>query len=485
MYALYNATIFYTTDGREPDSDSPVYTGPLTINSVLEPTVLKAVAMKSGWTNSETVTAKYYILPYVHVSAPVINLQSGLYDNDISIEISCATPEATIRYTCDGSNPDLTSDIYISALELSSHSIIKAAAYKPGMIKSDIAMAEYSFQAAQPVILPAAGAYMQTQMISISCLTSNSDIRYTFDNTEPDINSNLYTGSLELTSSAIVKAKAFRSGFNASKTVSKEYILPGEFVYIPPGTFNMGRATGSGMSGETPVHSVSLSGYNMGKYEVTQETWQAVMGNNPSMFTGSYKKPVERVSWYAAMVFCNKLSVLLGMTPVYSISGSTDTDVWGPIPTVNTQSWNGAYCYWANNGFRLPSEAEWEYAARGAANTPDYLYSGSNTIDDVAWYNLNSEGKSHEIGLKIPNGIGIYDLTGNVWEWCWDWYNESYYLSSPVNNPTGPGIGNWRVLRGGSWSYQAYYCRNAMRYMASPYYNNAANLGLRLSYRDN
>lgn len=215
-------------------------------------------------------------------------------------------------------------------------------------------------------------------------------------------------------------------------------------VAVKGGTFTMGATseqTGAD-SDESPTHLVTLSDYYIGETEVTQELWQAVMGSNPSNFTGNLQRPVERVSWNDCQTFITKLNVLTGET------------------------------------FSLPTEAEWEYAARGGNKAQGYLYSGSNTIDDVAWYTTNSSSTTHPVKTKQANELGIYDMSGNVWEWCADWYGS--YSSSAQTAPVGPSSGSYRVLRGGRWNLNATYCRVANRDYNTPssvysYY------GLRLS----
>ncbi|MBQ7951520.1 MAG: SUMF1/EgtB/PvdO family nonheme iron enzyme [Alistipes sp.] len=188
-----------------------------------------------------------------------------------------------------------------------------------------------------------------------------------------------------------------------------------DMVFVKGGTFTMGATSEQGADAyddEKPAHSVTLSDFYIGKYEVTQAQWRAVMGSNPSSFKGD-NLPVENVSWNDIQKFIQKL---------------------------NTQT---------GKEFRLPTEAEWEYAARGGSKSRGYKYSGSNNIGDVAWYSGNSGSKTHPVGQKQPNELGIYDMSGNVWEWCSDWYGS--YSSSSQTNPKGPNSGDYRVLRGGDW----------------------------------
>ncbi len=187
-----------------------------------------------------------------------------------------------------------------------------------------------------------------------------------------------------------------------------------EFVWVQGGCFQMGDTFGGGDSDEKPVHEVCVDGFWMGKYEVTQGEWEKIMGSNPSQFKGS-RRPVEQVSWNDCQEFIRKLN---------SRSGKR---------------------------YRLAYEAEWEYAARSGGKNEKY--SGGNNADPVAWYGSNSGGRTHDVGTKASNGLGIYDMSGNVYEWCEDWYGENYYGNSPRNNPEGPGSGSDRVFRGGSWDY--------------------------------
>ena len=164
--------------------------------------------------------------------------------------------------------------------------------------------------------------------------------------------------------------------------------------------------------------------------------------------------PVNYVSWYDVLVYCNKLSMQEKLTPCYSINGSTNPEYWGKVPTSSDATWNEATCDFNANGYRLPTEAEWEWLARGGEN---YLHAGSKNEDDVAWYtsNTNDTG-TREVKTKAPNGYGLYDMSGNVYEYCWDWYDDDISDSTPADGATS---GNYRVLRGGSWFVKEFVCR--------------------------
>ena len=252
-----------------------------------------------------------------------------------------------------------------------------------------------------------------------------------------------------------------------------------EMVRVAGGTFTMGSPdTEVNRDSDETQWQITLTGFSMGKYEVTQEQYETVMESLPSSLTGdTYGKgdnyPVYYVSWYDALVFCNKLSVLEGLTPAYRIDGETDPDEWGTVPTSwdADSPWNSVEIVAGSTGYRLPTEAQWEYAARGGQSANGYkIYSGSDTIDDVAWYSGNngSSGEptygTKEVGTKNPNELGIYDMSGNVWEWCWDWYGAYPTTSTPAEtDPVGASSGSFRVFRGGDWSNPALYARSASR----------------------
>lgn len=257
---------------------------------------------------------------------------------------------------------------------------------------------------------------------------------------------------------------------------------------LPTGTFQMGST--AGYADEKPVHGVTISkGYFMGRHEVTQQLYFAVMEKNPSSFkTGTENEepqegglPVENVSWYDAVVFCNELSELMELEPVYSKGGTTDTSQWGDVPTSSDEGWNKIECNWNANGYRLPTEAEWEYAARAGDDTTNArTWSGTKTDADLEEYAYSYEGsdsKTHQVGTKKPNSLNLYDMSGNVWEWCWDWYGD--YSDESVRDPQGGSSGDIRVYRGGSWIDGPENCTVSRRLYRDPCYRDY-NLGFRL-----
>lgn len=221
--------------------------------------------------------------------------------------------------------------------------------------------------------------------------------------------------------------------------------IPFCMIQVDGGTFKMGaisRQRVDAFNRELPVREVTLSTYYIGETLVTQELWMAVMDSNPSYFNSDLKNPVEQVSWEDCQVFIQKLNQITG------------------------------------NKFRLPTEAEWEFAARGGINSLGYKYSGSNQIKEVAWQQVpNEEGKTHPVGLRRPNELGVYDMSGNVWEWCNDWFGA--YIVDELVNPHGPKTGNVRVCRGGCWHSHERYCYVFFRSFRAPH-ENTNYIGLRL-----
>ena len=250
----------------------------------------------------------------------------------------------------------------------------------------------------------------------------------------------------------------------ADVTALIDYLLTGKWPWVVPGvdtftvngvsfkmitveggTFTMGASDDDEEAyyNEKPAHEVTLSSYSIGETEVTQALWLAVMGSNPSRFTGDLTRPVECVSWNDCQAFIIKLNQLTGKT------------------------------------FRLPTEAEWEIAARGGNESMGYKYAGGNDINEVAWYRGNSSSKTHPVATKAPNELGLYDMSGNVFEWCSDWY-DSYTDADGQTNPQGPSSGSNRVSRSGNWDTTADYCRVSFRLSRSPSSLNHS-LGLRLA----
>ncbi|MDI9423255.1 MAG: formylglycine-generating enzyme family protein, partial [Spirochaetota bacterium] len=199
-----------------------------------------------------------------------------------------------------------------------------------------------------------------------------------------------------------------------------------DFIYIKGGEFWMGSPERVGGDREHPRHKVQMSGFWIGKYEITQGEYEALMGKNPSKYRGDARRPVDSVSWNDAKKFCAKFGSKYGIIA------------------------------------RLPTEAEWEYAAR-AGTTTNY-YWGDTVHGNYCWYYDNSGDTTQPVGQKRPNAWGLYDMSGNVWEWCEDWYAEDYYSKSPARDPKGPSSGNYHVLRGGSWHKSVNQLRSAYRF---------------------
>ena len=216
----------------------------------------------------------------------------------------------------------------------------------------------------------------------------------------------------------------------------------GEFGLLPEMQRVEGGSFERGSKEESPVHMVYLPSYEIGKFPITQKQWQLVMGNNPSHFNNCQNCPVEQVSWEDCQEFISKLNELTGRK------------------------------------FRLPTEAEWEYAARGGKLSKGYTYAGGNSLKSLGFYKGNSDGKTHPVGQKKANELGLYDMSGNVWEWCEDWYGT--YPQGPLDNPTGPESGQFRVLRGGSWDDYASFCRVSNRFGVGPSYRRSY-IGFRLA----
>ena len=264
-------------------------------------------------------------------------------------------------------------------------------------------------------------------------------------------------------------------------TTAQPDAMPPEMVFVQGGTFEMGCTPEQTNcdSDESPVHEVTLTDFYIGKYEVTQAQWAAIVPEySPNYDRGEGDThPAYRISWYDAVTFCNRLSQQEGYTPAY-YSDPGFTQVYDALDDGN------GTVYWgpSANGYRLPTEAEWEYAARGGAQSGGYQFSGSDDINAVAWWDVNNDNSvlSQPAGTKAPNELGVYDMSGNVWEWCWDSYSSGYYAASPACAPLGPTGGSGRVQRGGSWLLSATFCRVAGRNIHNPWVRSNY-VGFRLS----
>ena len=267
-----------------------------------------------------------------------------------------------------------------------------------------------------------------------------------------------------------------------------------EMVLIPAGTFLMGSPTTEAWrnSDELQREVTLTNSFHMGKYLVTQEQFIAVMGKNISFGHGGpgrepaageeqKRRPVDFASWYDVIVFCNKLSLMEGLTPAYRINGKLDPADWGPIPNkyidgTNDAIWDAVEIVVGSTGYRLPTEAQWEYACRAGTTT---AYNTGETIsNDTGWYVDNSDSKSHEVGKKPANNWGLYDMHGNLWQWCWDWYGP--YASDDLVDPFGPISGSSRVWRGGAWTDHERGLRSAYRGSRAPTYTAMCLGGFRV-----
>ncbi len=224
-------------------------------------------------------------------------------------------------------------------------------------------------------------------------------------------------------------------------TITSDIVSEAEMIFVEGGTFEMGSNTGE--RNEKPVHSVTVNSFYMGQYEVTQSLWQKVMGNNPSYFKNCEECPVEEATPKMIDEFLNKLNLLTGKK------------------------------------YRLPTEAEWEYAAMGGNKSKGYRYSGSDSLLQVAWVKENADNRTHKVGQLKPNELGIYDMSGNVWELCSDWWNPGYYKNSSTSNPLNDKKAIFRLTRGGSWrsGEERCYCKARNR---NVYDHHKQNCGLRL-----
>ena len=273
----------------------------------------------------------------------------------------------------------------------------------------------------------------------------------------------------------IINIDANREVARVSRVANIRFGLPAiSFVEVPAGTFVMGNNRNINQA-EMPAHSVTISKpLLVSTYEIRNAEWNTIMSRAPS-WNQDDSMPVENVTWYEAVDFCNRLSLRSGLTPAYFISGDT------------------VQCFFSATGYRLPTEAEWEYFARAGtaaefySGNPQTLFSGclgsdtlESTVDRIAWYCLNAETRSHRGGQKKPNSFGLYDVIGNVGEWCWDWADQNYYRNSPNEDPRGPATGLLRAVRGGDFTVGVLDSRVSSRRLSSYPTTHTYSIGLRI-----
>ena len=304
-------------------------------------------------------------------------------------------------------------------------------------------------QVSKPVFSPAGGTYEGVVDVGLTTTTPGTTIRYTTDGSDPNTNSSVYYSPIHVTQATTLKAIAYGSGLQDSAIATASYTItlePSEMLFVHGGSFNPAFS-----------YTVTLSSFYLGKYEVTQAEYQAVMGTNPSISGGNPNRPVEMVSWFKAIEYCNRRSIMEDLSPCYSyLTYGTNPDNWPSGWNIDSYNATNITCAWSANGYRLPTEMEWMFAAKGGNQSQGYTYSGSNYSYDVAWYFGNSGGRTHDVGEKAANELGTFDMSGNVWEWCWDIYGD--YPTGSYIDPTGPDGGSSRVKRGGSWGNSADGC---------------------------
>ena len=317
--------------------------------------------------------------------------------------------------------------------------------------------------AATPIFSLPLGFYTSEQTIQISCSTPGAQIYYTLDGSYPTTQTGIYyQNPLAVHEPVMLRAVAYQDNMNPSLEAHGVYNVirspVQNFVLVEGGTFNNGSS------------NVTLSSFWIDRYELTQISFLAVTGRNPSHFIGNSTRAAERISWFDVIEYCNKRSILEGLNPCYSYSANgvnlgTDVESWPQGWSASNVNHQNIICNWNANGYRMPTEMEWLFAAKGGNLSHGYPYSGGNDINSVAWYYNNSQSLGlsspdygpHPGGHKTGNELNIFDMTGNLIEWCWDIYGA--YSSTDQTNPTGAGTGTYRVCRGGSWvcmDYQSY-----------------------------
>ena len=315
--------------------------------------------------------------------------------------------------------------------------------------------------------------------------TSGGNSGNTSDNTSGGSSSGGSGSESGSTTGGTTSGGGSESGNTGGSSSGSSEQAPEGFVKIPAASIAETESLTSTSEVFVSGRKLEIASFYMSDHPVTRGEYKAVMGSDPSeakaydkdgnKLTGDdavKNNPVNYISWYDALVYCNKLSIKEGLTPCYAIDGKTQPSEWSAVPTENDSTWDAATCDFTADGYRLPTEAEWEWAARGGES---YTFAGSNDIKEVAWYINNTSG-TRDVKTKKANGYGLYDMSGNVWEWCWDWYGS---ISSDMP-ATGPASGSRRCQRGGSWYDISNFARVVNRYYYSPNGRNYNYAGFRV-----
>jgi formylglycine-generating enzyme required for sulfatase activity len=411
-----------------------------------------ATAKESGKVMSQSETKTITVPALVYSAVPVISKQT----TETAVTVT-ATGSGTVKLYVNGQQ---VSNPYSAARGNSDYTITAyATAKEDGKVMSQSQTMSITVPALVYTAVPVISKQTTETAVTVTA-TGSGTVKLYVNGQQVSNPYSTARGNSDYTITAYATAKEDGKLMSQSQTMSitvpaltiepnaNSFTVNGvtfEMVTVDGGTFLMGATPEQGENvrdNEKPVHEVTLSSYLIGQTEVTQELWLAVMGNNPSYHTGNLQRPVDMVSWMDCQEFISRLNQLTGKT------------------------------------FRLPTEAEWEYAARGGNKSQGYRYAGSDDMLAVAWCENNSENSTHPVGTKAPNELGLYDMTGNVWEWCNDWYKR--YTEEAQINPTGPETGNNRVLRGGCWNGDFIYNRISYRDNFIPTGSNSSG-GLRLA----
>ena len=532
------AAIYYTTDGTEPTEKSERYTETVTFgkDTVVKAVALKKGIENSPVSVAKvSIKTKTVEVDKVYAEAVTFTAEDA-GEAGVKVAMATKTEGAAIYYTVDKSSESLK---YSDPLTFSKDTEIKAFAVKKGIENSPISVAKVSirtktitekvyvcakcqkeYKTAQEAIDCCAETPDTTapaDVTELAAAAKDSSVVLTWkDATDEDIFGYLVSWKAEsqgralvaLEKDSLIAAKGQQGCVVTGLTNGTKYTftvktmdtsgnksggvtvkaapvsLAEVFVKIPAVSIAETESWTPGSEVFVSGRNLEIASFYMSDHEVTRGEYKAVMGSDPSTADAHDKdgneltgddnvknNPVNNINWYYALVYCNTRSIKEGLTPCYAIGGKTNPSEWGSVPTSGDSTWNAATCDSTANGYRLPTEAEWEWAARGGES---YTYAGSNDIDEVAWYETNPRG-TRDVKTKKANGYGLYDMSGNVWEWCWDWYGS---ISSDTAS-SGPASGSYRCIRGGSWSLNADSAQVANRNNYDYPYARYNNFGFR------